>query len=102
MLYAGHPNAGVLVGLNSKRVEAYKFSSFLGEIKALSWALHDVKRQVVGQNLVVQTDSESISLRVSNCKAMVEKKLLDVRINRLLAWIWTNSLGGQLEVKYIP
>lgn len=43
-LYAGAPERGVLVRMNSKGVGVKAFSSFLGEMKALCWALQDVKQ----------------------------------------------------------
>lgn len=63
---------------------------------------HDAKSQVASQKLVVWIDLESAYLRVSNHKAFDEKKLLNVCIGRLLAYIGTNFPSKQFEVMYLP
>lgn len=93
LLFLGHPWHGVMVGLNSKASTSDHSSSFLSEIKGICRALHDVKMLVAGQALIVWTDSERTYLRISRQKSD-DKKLLDVRISRLLAWIWENVSAG--------
>lgn len=81
LLYAGAPERGVLVGLNSNRARANASSSFL----ALCWAVEDIRRQLAGISLVVWTDSESSYLRIEKNR-VAKNKLVDVRVSRLLVW----------------
>lgn len=45
-------------------------------------------------------DSESVYQRITR-KETEAKKLLDVRISHMLAWIWTNFPVPKLSVKFV-
>lgn len=51
---------GRLVGMNSKKLDGDKKSSYLGELQALVWALKDVRSRVKGSKIVLHTDSNSV------------------------------------------
>lgn len=50
---------------------------------------------------ILWIDSESSCLRLTG-KEVDDKNLLDVRVNRLLAWVRENVPESQLQVKFVP
>lgn len=74
---------------------------YLGELKRVCWALKDTKRIVQGQQLILFTDSESVYQRITR-KVANPKRMLDVRVSRMLAWVWSNFPAERLIVKFVP
>jgi len=84
-LFAGSPEDGRIVSLNSKKVNS-NLSSHLGELMAVKWALESVKVMVSAAPAVVVlwTDSSSVSSVLQQDSI---PKLSDVRVARLIGWI---------------
>lgn len=98
-LWAGPPDNGHLVAINSKRIGEVT-GSHLGELKALQWALQDIKSVVAGAKVILWTDSVSVAQRMVLGEAKADVK--DIRVARLLAWIWANfPRGERLEVRHV-
>lgn len=85
LLFGGTPHHGILVGLHFKEAKDMA-KTYLGELRGICWALHDVQRMVKGRNVVLWSDSESACQRLSR-RVIAKKRVLDVRVSRLLARI---------------
>lgn len=100
MLYARDSQKGRLVGMNSKKLDGEKKSSYLRELQSLVWALKDVRKRVMGCRIILHTDSNSVYQRVMGTPR--DKLTEDVRAARLVGWIWNNFPPlHQLKVCFI-
>lgn len=52
------------------------------------------------QQLTFFTDSESVYKRIT-WKVADPKKLLDVRVSKMLGWVWSNFSVGRFTVKFV-
>jgi len=101
VLYSGPPSEGRIVAMNSRRHAEKGFSSYLGEMKTIQWALSEVKTISAGTTVRLFTDSQSSSLRLSGTPSADD--LMDSRVARAWAWILENFiLPGRLEISFIP
>lgn len=101
ILYVEDPTEGAVVGLRSKGSGDENASSYLGELRGVYWALEDTKKLVRGHPIVLWTDSESVYQRIAKT-SIDPKKLLDVRVSQMLAWIWANFSSPRLSAKFLP
>lgn len=85
----------VLVDLGSKKMED-PYSSFLGELSALQWALKSTKGLRGWRATSALVDNKGVVDRWSQ----ETFKLDDVRVARRLGWILANEPG--LELEYQP
>lgn len=53
-----------------------------------------------GRRLVLSTDLEIASKQIKHCD-VDPKCLVDVRVARLLSWLWGNFTKGQSKAKFI-
>ena len=100
-LFSGTISEGRLISLNSCRETKGPSSSMLGELRGLCWALEQVKVQTAGTRVILWTDSQS----AYQCVMTTPKKrsVLDVRVSRLLDWLWSNfPIPSRLEVRHLP
>lgn len=98
-LFGGNIANGCLLGLNSHTEKICEDSSYLGELRGIVWALKQVQSFTAGKPIHLHTDSESAYKKIIHEVKVVD----DVRIARLLAWVWENfPLGSYLIVHFIP
>lgn len=101
----GHPSQGYMVGMKSHAMKEDRSSSLLGELKALCWALKGTKQLIQGNMFFPWTDNCSQKItqtqKISGVKEY-QKKMEDIRVSRLLAWLWQNFPTNQLIVKFVP
>lgn len=100
VLFLGQPKEDRVVGINSMRLLT-TVGSHLGELSAIRWALKDLKPLTSGEKVVLWTDSFSVVSRLNH--QSMSAGASDVRVARLLSWVWENyPLGQRLEINHIP
>lgn len=76
-------------------------SSFMGELKGLALALNNAMSLIQGRPVVLRTDSQSVSKRLTGTSTK-PKKRMNKRVSKLLAWLWSNYISSQLSIRFVP
>lgn len=94
MLYALSQGRLLLCDIGSKRIPEMS-SSFLGELRALTWACKSTKAYRGDIDLIIRTDNHAVATALGKEGGVSEDK----RVFRLRAWIISNEM---YEVEYLP
>ena len=94
MLFAEGEDGDHLCDLGSKRIVEHT-SSFLGELKALTWACRDTKAFRGSTPLLIRTDNLTLAQKLDKGGCGIDDK----RASRLFGWLLGNE---DYQVEFIP